>query len=124
MSKRSERKRLLRVRRELAAATRHLNRIHRLTDSGEPQPARVWLERVGLDEDLARRFAPVFSRGVKTSVTGETEIKIHAHSRLGYKKVPVKRYRRDEFFAQLPVAVSRIKDPTAKREFARVAAIY
>jgi len=122
MSKRSERRRLQRIRRELAAATRHLNRIHRLTESGEPQPARVWLERVGIDEDTARRFAPQFSRGVTTSTTGQTEIKLHAHSRHGYKTVPVKKYTRDEFFRHLHEF--RPKDPTAAREFARVASIY
>lgn len=122
MSKRSERKRLLRIRRDLAAATRHLNRVHRLTDSGEPQPARVWLERVGLDEDTARRYASQFSRGVTTDVTGETEIKLVAHSRHGYKTVPVKKYRRDEFIAQLHVF--KPKNLEAAREFARVAAIY
>lgn len=122
MASRRERRRLARLRRELNEATRHLNRIHRLTDSGEPQPARVWLERVGVDGDIARRFAPQFSRGVTTAVTGETEIKLYPHSRHGYKKVPVKKYRRDEFLRHL--REFRPKDPVAAREFARAAATY
>lgn len=118
----TERRRLTQLRRELGKTTRHRNRVRRLTASREPQPARVWLEQVGVDEDLARRFAPQFSRGVTPTAVGETAIKLHPHSRHGFKTVPVKRYSRDAFLRHL--REYQPKDPVARREFARAAAAY
>lgn len=121
MSNKAERTRLRKLRRLQEQADRRAHRAHRLTRSGRPQAARIWLEEVGISSETARRFASAFSLGVRPTEVGTTEIKTHPHSRFT-KIVPVKRYDRTTFLARL--REYRPKDPTAAREFARVAANY
>jgi hypothetical protein len=121
MSGKAERTRLRKLRRLQERADRHVNRAHRLTRSGRPQPARVWLLEVGVSESTAQRFAPAFSRGVAATEVGTTEIKTHNHSQ-HTKTVPVKRYDRTTFLARL--REYRPKDLVAAREFARAATAY
>lgn len=121
MSNKAERTRLRKLRRLQEQADRHTRRAHRLTASGRPQAARVWLQEVGLSEATAKRFASAFSLGVQPTEVGVTEIKTHPHSR-HTKVVPVKRYDRPTFLARL--RRYRPKDPVAAREFDRAAAAY
>lgn len=121
MSNRAERTRLRKLRRLQEQANRRANRTHRLTHSGRPQAARIWLEEVGVSSETAKRFASAFSLGVQPTEIGTTEIKTHPHSRFT-KTVPVKRYDRTTFLARL--RQYRPKDPTAAIEFDRAAAAY
>lgn len=113
------------ARRQLRALRRRNRRSSwavRLVKTGEPQSARTWLVAAGLDDDLARRYAPAFSLGVTPTAVGTVDIKLgHLHTRHTVE-VPIKRYDRATFLRRF--RRYRPQNPEAAEAFALAAASY
>lgn len=113
---RANRRALAATLRRRCAETRAAARARRAVATGAPQPARTRLVAAGLDDSLAKRFAPAFSRGLVADDTRETKIKLKGRVR---KTVAVKLYTAITFAARL--ATYRPRDKAAAALFARLA---
>lgn len=113
---RATRRTLRAVLRRRTAETRAARRALKAVATGAPQPARTRLVAAGLDDSLAKRFAPAFSRGLVADDTRETVIKLKGRVR---KTVAVKLYTATTFTARL--RSYRPRDKAAAALFARLA---
>jgi hypothetical protein len=96
------------------AQTRSVARARRAKRNGTPAPARTLLVAAGLPDDLAKRYAPAFSRGVETANPATSKrVRTGAHRS---KRVAVKVFTAAEFADRL--AAYRPKNPAHAQLFA------